>query len=354
LDSTNRHTISVMAALISGSHKTREKLESELEKCNHMNPMNKIDETIFGRKAAKSVTKQQLKEQQQINVNHLIFKKMLADFVASYLTTSASSLLNDPNIILVNLIRNYALFYNGQLTVDLNSSHIPDEKFLKKAVSEELNSWSSIILDCIEQKSTSSTNNVPIKRSQNDRVILNMNENHYIKGTNDSSYNQTPVVQPQSDQNSEDAMSLDIELNKLNMQNNSPFLINENQLAYNLIRENQTTSNDEEITEKNQAELKEEEIYKKTSKVFKPFLSFIGVDAPTGKLIDNLFNEMGSFLLGTLKIKSVDINILGKQTRSVNDSFNEAKLRPARKSFTNGQLLKSSEPEYSKQGNNLK
>ncbi len=123
---------------------------------------------------------------------------MLADFVASYLTTSASSLLNDPNIILVNLIRNYALFYNGQLTVDLNSSHIPDEKFLKKAVSEELNSWSSIILDCIEQKSTSSTNNVPIKRSQNDRVILNMNENHYIKGTNDSSYNQTPVVQPQS------------------------------------------------------------------------------------------------------------------------------------------------------------
>jgi len=181
-----------------------------------------------------------------------------------------------------------------------------------------------------------------------------MNENHYIKGTNDSSYNQTPVVQPQSDQNSEDAMSLDIELNKLNMQNNSPFLINENQLAYNLIRENQTTSNDEEITEKNQAELKEEEIYKKTSKVFKPFLSFIGVDAPTGKLIDNLFNEMGSFLLGTLKIKSVDINILGKQTRSVNDSFNEAKLRPARKSFTNGQLLKSSEPEYSKQGNNLK
>jgi len=50
LDSSNRHTISVMAARISGSRKAREKIESEPEKYNHMNPMNKIDETIFDRK----------------------------------------------------------------------------------------------------------------------------------------------------------------------------------------------------------------------------------------------------------------------------------------------------------------
>jgi hypothetical protein len=42
-----------MAARISGSRKAREKIESEPEKYNHMNPMNKIDETIFDRKLTK-------------------------------------------------------------------------------------------------------------------------------------------------------------------------------------------------------------------------------------------------------------------------------------------------------------
>ena len=40
-----------MAALITGSHKSREIPERELEKYNHLNPMNKIDESIFGRKS---------------------------------------------------------------------------------------------------------------------------------------------------------------------------------------------------------------------------------------------------------------------------------------------------------------
>ena len=55
---------------------------------------------------------------------------------------------------------------------------------------------------------------------------------------------------------------------------------------------------------------------KNANKMFKPFLNFIGIDAmPTGKFYDNLFKEFGSFLLGSLNIKSVDINILGKSSK---------------------------------------
>ena len=51
-----------------------------------------------------------------------------------------------------------------------------------------------------------------------------------------------------------------------------------------------------------------------SSKLFKPILNFIGIDAPSGTLMDNLFKEFGSLISGNLHIKSVDINILGKQT----------------------------------------
>lgn len=50
---------------------------------------------------------------------------------------------------------------------------------------------------------------------------------------------------------------------------------------------------------------------KNTSKIFKPILNFIGIDAPSGTVIDNLFKEFGSLLFGNLNIKSVHINILG-------------------------------------------
>ena len=53
-----------------------------------------------------------------------------------------------------------------------------------------------------------------------------------------------------------------------------------------------------------------------TSEIFKPILSFIGIDAPSGTLMDNLFKEFGSLISGNLHIKSVDINILGRQTPS--------------------------------------
>ena len=53
-----------------------------------------------------------------------------------------------------------------------------------------------------------------------------------------------------------------------------------------------------------------------TSDIFKPILSFIGIDAPSGTLMDNLFKEFGSLISGNLHIKSVDINILGRQTPS--------------------------------------
>ena len=53
-----------------------------------------------------------------------------------------------------------------------------------------------------------------------------------------------------------------------------------------------------------------------TSKIFKPILSFIGIDAPSGTLMENLFKEFGLLISGNLHIKSVDINILGRQTPS--------------------------------------
>lgn len=50
---------------------------------------------------------------------------------------------------------------------------------------------------------------------------------------------------------------------------------------------------------------------KNANKIFRPILNFIGVDAPSGTLIDNLFKEFGALLFGNLNIKSVHINILG-------------------------------------------
>ncbi len=57
-----------------------------------------------------------------------------------------------------------------------------------------------------------------------------------------------------------------------------------------------------------------------TSKIFKPILNFIGIDAPSGTIMDNLFKEFGSLLFGNLNIKSVDINILGKKLKN-SDNF---------------------------------
>ncbi len=50
-----------------------------------------------------------------------------------------------------------------------------------------------------------------------------------------------------------------------------------------------------------------------SAKISRPILNFIGIDAPSGTLMDNLFKEFGSLISGNLNIKSVDINILGKQ-----------------------------------------
>ncbi len=57
-----------------------------------------------------------------------------------------------------------------------------------------------------------------------------------------------------------------------------------------------------------------------TNKIFKPILNVIGIDAPSGSLIDNLFKEFGAVLLGNLNIKSVHINILSADTIFRNSS----------------------------------
>ena len=61
-----------------------------------------------------------------------------------------------------------------------------------------------------------------------------------------------------------------------------------------------------------------------TAKLFKPILNFIGIDAPSGTLMDNLFKEFGSLISGNLHITSVDINILGKQQGMSNNNNNTA------------------------------
>ena len=73
-----------------------------------------------------------------------------------------------------------------------------------------------------------------------------------------------------------------------------------------------------------------------SSKIFRPILNFIGIDAPSGTLMDNLFKEFGSLISGNLNIKSVDINILGKQTATnsstnFNASFNTDLNKPPQK-----------------------
>lgn len=319
METSNRHVINVMAALISGTLASRDQLEQKLKTLYHLNIMSKLDDGLLikNRVNNKLGSKQQQQQQLKDLPTHLRYQKTLNDFVASYLTSSSFGLLHDANMILVNLIRNYLLFNHDELNADLAFPNIPDEKFLKKAISEQLNTWSSIINN-ISTTTTTTTNgiiNINQKRIiTNDRVVISLNENNN-NNNNTTHYFKGGVKDLNNDSVSEDAFSLDIELNKLKMQDQ--FNGNNN----NQLNNNQTTSNDEELNEKNQSILKEEEIYKKTSKVFRPVLSFIGIDAPTGKLIENLFKEMGSFLLGSLKIKKVDINILGKQTNKItNDS----------------------------------
>lgn len=88
---------------------------------------------------------------------------------------------------------------------------------------------------------------------------------------------------------------------------------------------------------------------KNANKVFRPILSFIGVDAPSGTLIDNLFKEFGSLLFGNLKIKSVHINILGSalsMSRLLGadaSSVLSSSAPPASSTNLNGSLLKGSQ-----------
>ena len=109
METSNRHVINVMAALISGTLASRDQLEQKLKTLYHLNIMSKLDDGLLikNRVTNKLGSKQQQQQQLKDLPTHLRYQKTLNDFVASYLTSSSFGLLHDANIILVNLIRNY-------------------------------------------------------------------------------------------------------------------------------------------------------------------------------------------------------------------------------------------------------
>ncbi len=85
METSNRHVINVMAALISGTLASRDQLEQKLKTLYHLNTMSKLDDGLLikNRVNNKLGSKQQQQQQLKDLPTHLRYQKTLNDFLAS-------------------------------------------------------------------------------------------------------------------------------------------------------------------------------------------------------------------------------------------------------------------------------
>jgi len=209
------------------------------------------------------------------------------------LTQNSFGLLNDPNFALVNLIRNYLFFYANDFNADLAAVNKPEEMHLKISINEVFNSWSSIIIGALEKKSH----------------FLNlhaMNLNKQIQGDSsedatDQENNQNPTKVPQQNSAGEShsrPRSVIVSMlddKKVVSSTEKSHLLDES--LVNKSSENKASTlkagivglaGEETVTKSKSESIGATNInakvqIKNANKMFKPFLNFIGIDAPTGK-----------------------------------------------------------------------
>lgn len=324
LDSHNRQVLQVMAALISGSLRHKESLEQRMDTSLHLDMLSNMDGHLLTKSLKMGSSKQH--NQQQIspndsNLTSLRNKKLLNYYLESYLTKGTFGLLNDPNFALVNLIRNYLYFYSSEFQNDLTTANKPDENHLKISINEIFNSWSMLIISALEKKSyvlkLAHVDKYMVKNDSSEDTTDHETHNQKNKDLDDYLYKKHASF----DVNMSHEASSMHGMNTMNQMGPRATIVTmeERRLA-NSAGERELLLNQSMNASQNRVFFSEPEKrdkiqIKNANKMFKPFLNFIGIDAPTGKFYDNLFKEFGSFVLGSLNIKSVDINILGKSSK---------------------------------------
>lgn len=298
------------------------------------------------------------------SMNNQFFLTNMQNFLQAYLTCSSLEIYKDPNCRLVNIIRNYLYTFSDDLNSDLKSNHMPNIKDLKRGINEVLNSWSTIIINSMNVINnqfpfacdyffTSNSCNFINSSKQNTtdhfRYFTEIRENKpQTNQTNQTNQTDQQVYLLTSLNDKNEITTQIIQQNEQNQKSKEKLAqscnTNEGTRAAETVL-NMITSSDESvenyhaINEKSSADEYEKALHgnvgpqlKNTSKIFKPILNFIGIDAPSGTLIDNLFKEFGSLLFGNLNIKSVQINILGSinprrdMSMNSNNESEESKL----------------------------
>lgn len=220
------------------------------------------------------------------------------------------------------MIRNYLYYFGDELKSDLESEFIPDVKHLKRGINELLNSWSPVIMASIETKINDpyafyydSMQNEMYKAMPN----MNSQSNQDFKFTTEIRQQQQPYLNQTDETPTMVNLVAELDPKKHSV---SSYVLENSGVPNNYNKEYLQMSKTDENEELEEADMNNKEqvhsghvgpqlMTKNTNKIFKPILNFIGIDAPSGTLIDNLFKEFGSLLFGHLNIKSVHINILG-------------------------------------------
>ena len=227
-----------IACLLSGAHKNRQFLESVID-CEFY---------LFRKLKTENVTTSRSKSSKSINKETRAFEP--SKFLDIYLDEPSYLIKNDPSCKLVNLMRNYLLFFPDQFAKDLSLNGAD----VKKLINETLMAWA------VNLSSDKPEPNGEFYQS----LVINLPDRNQFKT---ELYHRAIHLSDESMDKSSDESSITRPVNRAEIQN--------------------------------------------INKMFKPVLSFIGIDAPSGTLMDNLFKEFGSLLFGNLNIKSVQINILG-------------------------------------------
>ena len=321
-----------MAALISGSLKNKDSLEQKIYSLYHLNILSNMD-TITSMKGTKfnssKHNQQQFNSPNDSNLACFKNKKILNAFLESYLSKNSFGLLNDPNFALVNLIRNYFYLYSSDFYADLAAANKPDENHLKISINEVFNSWSSKMISALEKKSymfnLAPVEKYLIKHNFDSSEDTTDHENQHNKDINDFLLQQNANFKKNStqQQGSSDNNSGHVTLNlapktvvvslddkkvissteKLNTdvgnkQGDAMFMngsslrdgtaFGMNKIVMDRSDVNNALLSKGNVNNNNVRDVNTKVQIKNANKMFKPFLNFIGIDAPTGKFFKDL------------------------------------------------------------------
>ena len=271
-----------------------------------------------------------------------------------YLTESALLYNKDINCRLIKILRLYLLNYSNELQTDLSSKQIPDIKSLKRGINEVLNRWSilPIGIGCspVNDESNFKEKYQYVTEIRETNEAFNTN-NHHKHSTIQKNFNVNPGLNLLHSFNNATLSSSNLSSDESNFdasigfhssfqqqqQHNPAFndstlnfnpnngktetLLNHPRQQQQQQQQQQQSSNKEgKTTKKLQSHLVGPITYTNINRLFKPILNYIGIDVPSGTLVDNLFKEFGCYLIGNLNIKSVYINILGNGRKFTTES----------------------------------